>query len=355
MRWLSRFRNRALVFGLPILAFAVLAVFPQRYLAVATMTPSDPSSMGLSATLGQLGASNSVFGNQAAIEIAMRVANGVYVRDLAIKTGHLDKALGKSSLELERELEHRVDIRSLRGGIIMISTKDRDPKLAKTVVSSYTVALRSRLGQIAREQSAYKRKVLEQLVDEASKNYAKAQANYDTYRRTYRTPNPQGAPDSVNTRLLQLQGAIDAQKIALSTARQFYTDDNIQIRQLKAEMASLQEQLNQARSLAPNIKQDNVGSVIENTTRLFDLERKLGLQRSLYDSYQRFLEGTLVENIASDANLRILEPPYIETDRQYWMPGLAALAALILLWGAIEFYRLRPPVGARLEREDTHA
>lgn len=351
MRWLSRFHNRAIVFGLPIIIFAVLAVFPQRYLAIATMTPTDPSSLGLGGTLGQLGASNSVFGNQAAIEIAMRVANGIYVRELAIKTGHLDKALGKTSVDLNRDLERRIEITSLRGGIIMISSKSTDPKLAKTIVSSYISGLRTRLGQIAREQSAYKRSVLEKLVGDASKSYAQAQANYDAFRRTYRTLAPQGQPEIVNTRLQQLQGAIDAKKIALSTARQFYTDDNIQIRQIKAEMLSLQEQLAQARSLTPNMKQDNVGSVIENTTRLFDLERKLSLQRSLYDSYQRFLEGTMVEDIASDANLRILEPPYIESARQYWLPGLAAMVALILLWGAVEFYRMRPPVGARLNGE----
>lgn len=352
MSWLSRFRNRALVFGLPIAAFAVLSVYPERYEASATLTPADPSSMGLGGTLGQLGATSSVFGNQAAVEVALRVANSVYVRDIAIQNGHLDKLLGASSIDLHRKLEGKVDIRSLRGAIILIDVKDTNPERAKAIVTAYTDALRQRLGEIARMQTAYKRDILEKLVSDAGKNYADAQDNYNSFRLKNRDPAPSGQLDLVNQRIVMLQSAIEAKNIALKTARQLYTDNNIQIRQIKAEIDALQNQLGQARTLDPNSAQSNVGSVVANSRKLFALERTLNLQRSLYDSYQRFLEGTAVENLASTANVRVLEPPYVETTRQYWLPALMAAIALALLWGAIEFYRMRPPVGAPIKRED---
>ena len=95
-----------------------------------------------------------------------------------------------------------------------------------------------------------------------------------------------------------------------------------------------------------------VGEAVDVSTRLYDLERELNLARSLYDNYQRYLEGTMVEDMTSTANMRMLEEPYVDTERQIWWPAMAGAIALMLLWIAIEFYRLRPPLGARLQEEE---
>ena len=85
----SRFWQRALVFGIVAAIFMALAFFPQRYRASATLTPADPATLGLSGTLGQLGAINSVFGTQADVEVALRVATSIYTRQRVIDELHL--------------------------------------------------------------------------------------------------------------------------------------------------------------------------------------------------------------------------------------------------------------------------
>lgn len=348
-RLFATFPRRALVFGILIVACVLLALFPQRYRAEVTLSPTDPSALGLSGTLGQLGALNSVFGTQAAIEVALRVGNGIAVRNIVISRLSLEKRLGMSLVKTHRWLEDAVTVRSLRGGIIVIEMQSRDPELATAIVNAYTEATQARLAQISRQQTAYKRGILERLANEASDNLARAQAAYDSFRLNNKTPDPMTQVDLVTSRIAQLQGSIKAKQVAMDAALQIYTPANPAIRQMSAEIAAMNQQLAQIK--ATNSQSDvTVGRAVKASSALFKLERELLIQRSLYDSYLKFLQGTSVEDLTSTANVRVLEPPTIDTDRQLWWPAVGAAIALILAWGAIEFYRMRPPVGSTLER-----
>ncbi|MES2492718.1 MAG: hypothetical protein V4579_05480 [Pseudomonadota bacterium] len=348
---MSTLARRALVFVPLILLFALLSVFPQRYRAAATLSPTDPSSLGLSGTLGQLGAINSVFGNQAAIEVALKVGNGIAVRNLVITRVGLERRLGKSRVEAHRWLEDEVTVRSLRGGIIVIEMKLRDGELAKTIVEAYTSSTQEQLGQISRRQTSYKRNILVQLANETSDNLARAQANYDAFRLRNLAPNPMTEVDVVTQRIAQLQGAIKARQVAMNAALQIYTPTNPNIKQMQAEINALNSQLAQIKVV--NSQNDfTVGRAVSTSSALFKFERELMIQRTLYDSYLKFLQGTAVEDLTSSANVRVLEPPYLDTERQYWWPGVAVLLGLVLIWGAIEFYRMRPPVGAAAFRRE---
>lgn len=343
----ATFWRRALIFGLLTLACVLLAFFPERYRAAATLTPTDPQSLGLSGTLGQLGAINSVFGNQAAVEVALRVTNSVLARNRVINELKLEQRTGKPPLELHRWLERKVTARSLRGGIILIEMQDRDSDLAQDIVAAYAQATQDRLADISRRQTAYKRDILVQLVDEASVRLSQAQAVYDRFRLSNQTPSPETAVEAVSYRIPALEGAIKAKQVQIASARQLFTDENPVVRQELAELAALQAQLAQVR-MTSGLTNSTVGRAVSTSSQLYKLERDLALARSLYDSYLRFLQGTTVEDLTSTANVRMLEPPFVDTDRQVWWPLAAVAIAIFLLWLAIEFYRLRPPLGSQI-------
>lgn len=346
-------RWRATIFSVLIAISAVLAFFPERYRAAVTLTPTDPDALGLSGTLGQLGAINSVFGNQTAVEIAQRVANSQQVRNLVIDRTNLQKRLSDlDRTELHRWLYDNVSARTLRGGIIQVEMKIRDGQLARAIVAAYAAATQERLGEISRTQTAYKRQVLVQLVADASASLAKAQARYDEFRLRNSAPSPESEIENVSLRIPELEGAIKAKEIAIASAQTLFTENNRVMRQMQAELAATQQQLALVKTTNAN-QEATVGRAVANSSQLFKLQRELVIQRSLYDSYLRFLQGTAVENLTSTANVRILEPPFIDSERQYWWPAVASCIALILLWGAIEFYRLRPPAGSRLAGDES--
>lgn len=353
-RFLSKFRWRALLFGSVIVLFALLAYFPERYLATSSFTPSDRDALGLSGTLGQLGAVNSVFGAQAQVEVALRVGKSDAVRDAVIEDSELKQRLPKEGrIALQRYLSEKVDVRSLRGGIIVVEMQDRNPEFANKIVTAYQTAIQDELGRVSLRQTEYKRDVLQQLVDDASEELDRAQRAYDSFRLSNRYAEPEAAISAFGGRIPELETAIRTKRIQIATSLQLYTPNNLTVRQYQAELDALRVQLAEARSTAPNGGQ-SVGDLIQNSSELYSLERDLDVAKSLYNGYVRYLRGTAVEDLTADANLRLLEPPHVDTERQVWFPAVAFCVAVLLLWLAVEAYRLRPPPGA-VARKTIHA
>lgn len=341
-RWLRRGISAALIAVLLVLAF-----FPRKYHAIATVVPTDASSLGLGGALGQLGAYNSVFNQQAIVEVSLRVSRSQDVRDIVVRKLDLIHRMHFADAdEADRWLQNAVDIRALRGGILLIDTRNRDPVFARTLVTAFTDAIRARLGAINRAQTAYKREVLIELVTNSSERLARAQAAYDSFRRSTKYSSPASSIGAIGARIPSLQAAIKNKEIELQSLRSFATDENMQVRQILAEITALQSQLRTAENLGATAGPYSVSRVVNESTIVQKLERELAIAQSLYDGYSKYLEGTAVEDLTSLGNIRVIEPPTIETT---WAvePLPAALAgAVFLLLVALEAYHVRPPVGA---------
>lgn len=336
---------RRITLTILILVFCGFTYFPERYRAVVTLTPTDPATLGLSGALGELGALNSVFGNQAAIEVGLKVARGNDVRRIVIKNLDLQKKKQfTSAVATDRWLEKKINVRSLRGGLLEIELKDRDPDFALAIASEYTSATRERLAQITRVQTAYKREILERLLADATERFALAQAEYDSFRLSNRFPEPDFGLAVISARIEATRTTIKEKETQLAVAREFGTDESIEVKQILAEIRTAKSQL--AEALAQNPAQsESLGLVVKQTTDLKVLDQELAVARNLYESYKRYLEGTAVEDLTSTANLRILEPAHIDSARQYNYIPMAIAIFLALLAIATEFYKARHPVG----------
>lgn len=338
--------KRRVLFAVLLALCAVLSLFPQKYRAAVSLTPTDPTSLGLSGTLNQLGAIGSVFGNQSQLEVSLKVARSEYVRTIVVRQLHLDRRLDRSMIRTHRWLDREVDIRSLRGGIIQFETKQRDPEFARQIVAAYGEAVRNQLALISRNQTAQKRQILVDLITSSSEQLAKAQEAYDSFRLQTRNSSPQTAIFAAGDRVRELETLIRAREVELSAARQFATDSEPRIRQMIATIAALRQQLEEVRSTSPD-QQSSVGELVRQSTEVDKLRRNLLVAQTLYDNYKRFLQGTTVEDLTSSANIRILEPAYVDTERQINLAPASIGIILLLIALAIEAYEMRLPVGER--------
>lgn len=330
-----------------VLICALLTFYPQKYRAAMSMTPTDPASLGLGSALGESGAVNSVFGNQAAVEVVLKVGRNKRTRLDVIKKLDLMERRGFSSIDqADRWLERAGYIRSLRGGIISIESWQTDPDLARELVGALADATRARLSEIGRRQTAYKRKILDRLLRDADRRLAVAQADYDAFRRETRYAQPTNAIAGIGSRVGYLKEVIRSKEVQLFAARQFATDENQSVKQLLAEIQSLKVQLTKAITLDPS-QLDSVGDVVEKSTHIRELERQLQIAHARHDNYERLYEGTSIEDITEDAVVRVIEPPFVDSARQYNLLPMAIGILIAMLGLAIEFYGMRPPVGER--------
>jgi hypothetical protein len=342
-RWIGNDRLRRIVVTVLVLLCAIFTLWPEPERAVVTLAPTDPGALGLGDTLGQLGAGSSVFGAQAAIDLTVKVGRSVLVRETISKRLNLEKQLNRDNRHVMRWLDNKVQMRALRGGIIQIELYNMDGPFARSVVDAYATAIRERLGVIAREQTAYKRQILETTLASARARMERAQLAFDNFRRNSQYGDPQGAVEQVAGRVPSLEQEILAKQRQLSTYRQFASDSNPQVRTVLAEITALKTQLAQAKVSGDG--RGTLGQVISQSNEAQRIRRELNFSRDLYYNYRRFYQGTAVENLTSNANMRILEPPYLDPARQFNLIPLC-LGVLVLLLGlAIEFYRVRPPVG----------
>ena len=353
-RGLRRPWLRRLVVLVLIAILMLFTFYPQRYRAAVTITPSDPNSLGVTNQLNQLGALNSVFGNQAAIEMALKVAGSVNVRDRVAARLGLDRTLGVERIEAVRWLDRRVDISALRGGLIQIQMMGRDAPFARQIVGAFADETRSQLARINQSQTRQKRDALLSLVAESSDRLATAQVAYDTFRLSSRFADPGTAVGMISARGPTLDQAIKAKQVELAATRKFYTDDNIKVQRLIAEIDALRTQFAQTQETSP-LGSDSVGRAVAASTRALKLQRDMGTAQMIFDRYSRLLTETSAEDLTSSANVRVLEPPFIDTSRQLNYQPLAMAGALLLLLLAIEFYELRPPPGARTASRDPDA
>jgi capsule polysaccharide export protein KpsE/RkpR len=342
-RWVGNDRLRRIVVTVLVLLCVLFTLFPEPERAVVTLAPTDPGALGLGDTLGQLGAGSSVFGAQAAIDLTVKVGRSVLVRQTISKRLNLEQRLDRDNLHVMRWLDNKVKMRALRGGIIQIELYNMDGPFARSVVDAYATAIRERLGVIAREQTAYKRRILEQTLAAAKERMDRAEQANDAFRRNSQYGDPQGAVEQVAGRVPSLEQEILAKQRQLATYRQFASDANPQVRTVIAEIAALQTQLAEAK--VPGQGRGTLGEVITQSNQAQRVRRELNFSRDLYYNYRRFYQGTVVENLTSNANMRILEPPYLDPARQFNLIPLC-LGVLILVLGlTIEFYRVRPPIG----------
>lgn len=342
--------KRRITILVAIVVLAVLCVWPRHYVARAELLP-DEAGKSLASVVGSgagaLLSFGSLLGNQSSIESDLTIARSqVVVADVAQRLRREGRLSGDFDRDLAR-LRHKIDMEAMRGSILRITFKDRDPRFALAVVSDFVAAIRARVAAITLEQSAQKRAVAINRLNASAVDLARAQQALDRFRAANRLAAPEVQLGAAVSLMTQLQAKLDADQAQLQALQRFATDNNFQVQALQAEVASLRGQIAQAQANANNSQGPSVGAMSPVLTEYANLFRNERFAEAEYDIYERYLGTVTVEALAAGINMDMVEPPYVDPDRQYNMPAVGALILVLLLSALAEFYISQTPVHRR--------
>ena len=351
--WFRSPLRRRLTFVAMALILAVLCVWPQRYVARADLLPQD-SGGGLSALLGQgagggLISLGALLGSHQSIEADLTMARSQAVlRDVVVLL-HLGRPGITAERRVEVGLRKRSDIAAIRGSILQVTVRDADPVFAKAAVAAYVAAIQNRLTNLTLHQAAQRRAVANNRLAESSAQLASAQAALSRYRSENKLAAPEAQLGAGVSELAALQGRLQAKQVELQTVRQFATGANVRVQAVEAEIAGLQGQIAAAQTASRGQGGLNLAAIALQSSQYLNLYRDEKFAEALYGVYTRFLEEVTTDELSANANMDVIEPPYVDPARQYNAPAVGLLALVLVLAFAAEYYIARPPVGRRGE------
>lgn len=332
---------RRALFAIVMAMLAVLCVVPRKHIATVQLNQPTSNVSALGALLGQLGGSYATLlsGGQP-YEVNLAVGRSFAVEVEVLRRLKLLGTPGYEDVDQGvRRLRRHVDVASLRGAIIQIDVKSRDPDEALRFAGAYSSVLQARLAALGREQTAYKRGVLEDRLRVAAGQLTRAQAAVDRFRATNALPDFQGQLAGSVGALAGLEAQLQAERAQLEAALRFGTRSNYEVQRHQANVAALERQI----ALSRRGRGDtSAAGLAAKTNRYIDLQRDLQSAQTLYVAYTRSLEQAAVENQTADWTIQALQPPYLQPGLHPNTIPLGLLILVALAFAACEIYLFAP-------------
>ena len=258
-------RSRRFLWGVTwkaLIASIVLAfLVPSHYKSAVRFVPGEnSSSSGSSSMMGlmskALSGDNSnmgSFGLDAASLLGAKTPGAFYVevlksrsvQDRLINRFDLRARYNKSTyFEARKKLAKFTEIEEdKKSGVITLTVTDYEPEMAAQMANAYVDEL-NRLAVDLNTSSAHReRQFLEQRLDTAKQDLARASAALSQFTTKNSMVDPQNEGRAVMDAAARMQGELIASATELKGLQQIYSDDNVRVRTLKARMAELQSQL----------------------------------------------------------------------------------------------------------------
>lgn len=352
-QWFTNTERRRVVFGIAAFALLLFSIFPRHYKAAVDLAPQDTTTAGLSSILSSLGNNYaSLLGNHQPVEMDVTIARSYQVAERAAqKLGMIDNAnLYASTASAVREIRSKVEVNALRGSIIEVEVRDRNPEAALKIASAYSDALQDQLTALSLEAAEYKRSVLQNRFVDVSKRLEKAKAAVADFRTKYRMSSPNAENAFAVGQVASLRNQITMTRMELARSLRFNTEESLTVKQLRSNLAVLENELKQSTQANQLPDGPTAMEMVQLHTKYADLEREEVFAQGLFDAYTRYLEGVNLEELTSSFNMRSIQAPYVDPTFQFNIWAVLALIGLVCFAVASELYIARLQAARRFAR-----
>jgi capsule polysaccharide export protein KpsE/RkpR len=382
--WLL-WENRRRVFRVcltGLIIFTLIAfTIPKKYKSTARLMPPDFNTSTLMSlalpVLGSQGSTGGGMGGGSVMGLASQLLGmnssgnlfiGVLrsrtIEDEIIRQFDLQKLYSKRYIEDTRtELEGNTDIQiDKKSGILSISVEDKSPDRARSMAQAYVQELGKVLTAENSSAAHRERMFIENRLAEVKDDLDKSSKEFSQFSSQNSTINlPEQAKAMVGA-AAQMQGQFITAQAELRGLEQIYTDNNIRVRQAKARVAELQDQINKFAGKGVDPSRDTslaAGELYPSMRQLpllgvkyLDLYRQSKIDETVYELLTKQYEVAKIQEARENPTVQVLDRPVVPEKKSFPHRLWIMLAGLLLSFLAVTAWILGDFAWQRIDPKD---
>jgi tyrosine-protein kinase Etk/Wzc len=312
------------------------------------LPPQKESGAGLSALLGQAGGLAGLAGLAAggfggSSDLYLGILKSRRVADAVIQRLDLQRELEAEDLdETRRKLERAVRFKAGKDGIITVAAESRDPAKAALLANTFVEELGRRSVQLNLSKAGSERTFLEKRLELVRRDLANAENDMKLFQERYKTIKADSQATVAIEGIARVRAEIVSKEVQLASLRNSMTDENSQVRALKAGIDRLKTQLaimtgsGGAEDIIPAT--GNVPALgVEYVRKL----REFKIQEAIFEQLTKQYEVAKLTEAKDSSSLQVLDeavPPLKKSKpRRTLIVFLATLCAFFISLVAVFF------------------
>lgn len=354
-----RFLSR--VTGVGIVSTLIVALLiPSQYESTTRLMPPDsPSTSGIAMLAsmsaaktgggGGIGAlAGDLLGLKSSGELFVGILQSRTVQDRLIERFDLKKVYHKKLWESARkELASNTSISEDRkSGIIVITVNDKDPHRATAMGDAYVAELNRLVAELSTSGAHRERLFLEERLKSVQQDLEAAEKDFSQFSSKNMAIDIKEQGKAMVEAAAMLQGQLIAAESQQEALRQIYSDDNVRVRSVRAQIAELRQQLEKVGGKGDDVSTDAGSSkdtLYPSIKKLpllgvpwADMYRRTKVQEAVFEALTQQYELAKVQEAKETPSVKVLDSANIP-ERKSFPPRtlIVLLGALLFLGGGM--------------------
>jgi capsule polysaccharide export protein KpsE/RkpR len=330
VKYVWQYRRLPVILGAAgfVVALGISLLLPNEYESTAALMPPEQQSLSnmslLTSLTGISGSSASPVANllntRSPGATFIGILDSVTAQDDLIKRYNLMKAYHcKYYIQCRNKLSAQTSVHeSETDGIIKITVMDTDRNRARDLVQGYLDELDKLVNDLSTSSARREREFLEQRLKSIKADLDSTSLALSQFSSRNATINPQNQGQELLQSVAKLQDELISDRAQLSALKAQYSDDNVRVREMRAQVMELQAQIRGMGNPAVDSSGNslNNGELYPSIRELpvlgvtyANLTRQLALQEGIYEALAKQYEFASVEESKEIPAIKVLDTP----------------------------------------------
>jgi tyrosine-protein kinase Etk/Wzc len=315
----ARLRIAMITFISLLIGAAIAFSMKVTFTATATILPPQAPQSTAAALMGQLGSlaglgasgAGNLLKNPADIYVAMLESRTT--GDRIIHQFNLQSLWKEEKLEDTRKaLKKHAQFEAAKDGLIVITVKDPNPKLASDMANAFVQELYRMNSTLAVTEAGQRRIFFDQQLQKEKTALAVAENDLRTTQEKTGILELTGQSAMAVRTIAETGAELRSREVELEAMRSYATDQNPDFSRLQAQISALRQQLtaleNNQKTMLPGDTQVPAGRVPEEGLEYVRKVREVKYHQTLFDLLSRQFEAARIDEAKSAPIIQVVDP-----------------------------------------------